>query len=174
MRPDEVDDATRIYRSGIRLVDSMFLHDDVELECLDGSDNPFGPITSGKLHITCDKGKCELVQMPWGPCVVLPSSGVGGDSPLTAAGDVNSGKAIMDCDDSPGPLEYVVLSSMRSVVREGLEVTLLLVKPVLNSHGAPQQPLAYTRVGVAHVQGYQNEIAETWCTQAQEARITLE
>ncbi|KAK8061410.1 heterokaryon incompatibility protein-domain-containing protein [Apiospora phragmitis] len=105
IRPDEVDDATRVYRSGIRLVESLVLQD-VELECLDGSDNPFGPIISDKLHVTCSKGKCGLVQntFPWGGrCVVLPSDG---GSPLAA-----EHKAIMDYDDSPGPVEYVILAT---------------------------------------------------------------
>ncbi|KAK8075092.1 hypothetical protein PG997_009755 [Apiospora hydei] len=168
IRPDEVDDATKVFRSGIRMVDSMITHD-VQLECLDGSDNPFGPITSGKLHITCDKGQCDLVRAtPWGgPCIVLPSSG---GSPLAAECE-----AIMDYDDSPGPLEYVILGTMQSVVaRDGIEVTLLLVKPSPDFTPGAQQPPVYTRVGVAHARGYQNEIAETWCSQAEEVNIILE
>ncbi|KAK6820839.1 HET-domain-containing protein [Apiospora arundinis] len=170
IRPDKVDDLTRVYRSGICLVEPLILHeDDVELECVGGSDNPFGPISSGKLRITCCKGQCDLVQKPWGPCVVLPS---GDDSPLGA--ETNHGKAIMDHDDSPGPLEYVILGSMQSVVRVGIEVTLLLLKSSPDPNPDPQHPLLYTRVGVAHVQGYQNEIAETWCSQAKEVDIILE
>ncbi|KAK8000220.1 heterokaryon incompatibility protein-domain-containing protein [Apiospora arundinis] len=164
IRSDQVDDMAKKYMGGDCLVERMILHKyDVELECVDGSDNPFGPITSGKLRITCDKGKCDLVQQPWGPCIMLPS---GDDSPL--------GKAIMDHDDSPGPLEYVILGSWQSVVREGIEVTLLLLKPSPDSTPGSQHPPVYRRVGVAHVQGYHNEIAETWCSQAKEVDIILE
>ncbi|KAK8016113.1 HET-domain-containing protein [Apiospora rasikravindrae] len=168
IRPGEVDDETKVYRSGIRMVDSMIIRD-AELECLDGSDNPFGPITSGKLHITCDKGRCDLVRTtPWGdPCILLPSRD---GSPLAA-----ECKAIIDYDDSPGPLEYVILGTMQSVARrEGIEVTLLLVKPSPDFTPGAQQPPVYTRVGVAHARGYQNEIAETWCSQSEEVDIILE
>ncbi|KAK7914418.1 hypothetical protein PG985_012121 [Apiospora marii] len=145
--------------------DSLLLHD-VELECLDGSNDPFGPITSCRLHIRCHKGKCNLVQMPWGLSVVP----LGGDP--ASVDDGGKAVAILDHEDSSrGPIEYLILSSTQSVVRAGVEVTLLLVKPASASN--LQQPPAYTRVGVAHVQSYYNQIAESWSSQTEEVDIVL-
>lgn len=165
IRP-EIAGAEVVGSDDIFLADSLLLQD-VELECLDGPSNPFGHITSCRLHIRCHKGECNLVQMPWGLSVV-PLSGA-------SASMDDGGKtfAIMDHDSSSrGAIEYLILSSTQSVVRGGVEVTLVLVEPT--SPPGLQQPPVYTRIGVAHVQSYYNQIAENWTLQAQKVDIVLE
>lgn len=118
-------------------------------------------------------GPCNVVEMPWsgGLFVTLP--------PSVESNENNSSEvvvAFMDYDESPGSFEYIILGSTQSTVRTGFEVTLLLVKPV-TPHPAPdmqQQPPIYTRVGVALVQGYMNQIAVTWSLQAKKVDIILE